>query len=341
MSYIHDIVMAHLPMHRKTSVLGWINCNAVCCHHRGHRQDVRLRGNFLFENTGGIIYNCYNCGFKAKFDTTSLSESFESLMNWMGITREDISKIKLELLNNKLNGIDVKANSITIKLIHEFHEISLPEGAISFESVIEEENIPESFMNVFGYLMNRGNAIANGWDYYWSAKTKWSLKNRIIIPFYQAGKIVGWTARYAGIPPNKDTPRYFNSDLQTGYLFNCDILNNMNREFVLLVEGPFDAIALSCIGTLGSELNKNQIAWLNSTDKIKIVVPDRQRKNQGLIDTALDNNWFVSFPEWEEDIKDAADAACRYGKLFALRSVIAARTDSKLAIGIKRKMFRK
>jgi hypothetical protein len=261
-------------------------------------------------------------------------------MFWMGISREDISKVKLELLTNKINGIDVVIDNIPIKFTHEFHEIPLPEGAIPFESMVDEEDMPESFLNVFGYLMSRGSAVVNGWDYYWSAKTKWNLNNRVIIPFYQAGKIVGWTGRYAGIPP-KDTPRYFNSELQTGYLFNCDVLNNMNREFVLLVEGPFDAIALSCVGVLGSELNKSQIAWLNSTDKIKIVVPDRQRKNQGLIDTALENNWYVSFPEWEEDIKDAADAACRYGKLFALRSAIAARTDSKLSIGIKRKMFKK
>jgi hypothetical protein len=340
MSLIYDLITAHLPMRRKTSVLGWINFNSICCHHRGHRHDTRSRGNFLIQNTGVIIYNCYNCGFKAKFDTTSLSESFESLMFWMGISREDISKVKLELLTNKINGIDVVIDNIPIKFANEFHEISLPDGAVPFESVVEEEDIPESFMNVFGYMMSRGNVVANGWDYYWSPKTKYSMNNRVIIPFYQAGKVVGWTARYAGIPP-KGNPRYFNSELQPGYLFNCDILNNTTREFILLVEGPFDAIALSCIGTLGSELNKAQIAWLNSTYKTKIVLPDRQRKNQGLIDAALDNDWCVSFPEWEDDVKDAADASRKYGKLFSLRSAIAARTTSKLQIGIKRKMFKK
>jgi len=339
MTLIYDVILSHLPVKRKTTNLGWQNFNAVCCSHRGHNQDTRSRGNILFVSDGVIAYNCWNCGFKTVFDTVNLSKNFESLLIWMGISIDDINKIKLELLQNKLTGVTQKHNIINVNQLTDFKEIALPENAVPFESVIEEENIPEEFVKVMTYLNGRGNAILNGWDYYWSSSTKWNLNNRVIIPFYQKNKIVGWTARYAGSPP-KDTPRYYNSELQLGYLFNCDILNNYNRKYVLIAEGPFDAIALSGIGTLGSELSRQQISWLNACDADKIVVPDRQRKNQGLIDAALANGWYVTFPEWEDNIKDAADAAQKYGKLFTIRSAIAAKSRSKLHIDIKRKMFR-
>lgn len=339
MSLIHDIIAEHLPIKRKKTALGWQNFNAVCCHHRGHRQDVRSRGNFLFVSDGTIAYNCWNCGFKAIFDNMHISRPFESLMEWLGISHDDINRVKLDLLHNKLDGVSNTVLLPNFQFSTDFKEVSLPDGAIPFESVIEDDEIPEQFVKVMEYVNSRGEAILNGWDYYWSASDKWDLNNRVIIPFYQRNKIVGWTARYAGTAP-PGTPRYYNSELQPGYLFNCDVLNNYHRKFILISEGPFDAIALSGIGTLGSELSKQQISWLNSTDIDKIIVPDRQRKNQGLIDTAINEGWYVSFPEWEDNIKDAADAACRYGKLFTIRSVIAAKSNSKLHIGIKRQMFR-
>jgi len=260
-------------------------------------------------------------------------------MVWLGIPDDDVKNIKLELLQHQLDGTNNPVAVQDIRFTTDFDEVDLPENSIAFDHIAVEDAIPEQFVSVLSYLNSRGDAILNGWDYYWSPSTKLDLNNRVIIPFYHFDKIVGWTARYAGSPPH-GTPRYYNSQLQPGYLFNCDVLNDRNRKFVLVAEGPFDAIALSGIGTLGSELSKEQIAWLNSTDAEKIIVPDRQLKNQGLIDAALDQGWCVSFPEWEDDVKDAAQASQRYGKLYTIRSAIASRTNSSLKIGIKRKMFR-
>ena len=118
------------------------------------------------------------------------------------------------------------------------------------------------------------------------------------------------------------------------------MINKRHRKFIIVVEGPFDAISIDGVAAFGSEMNKSQIQWLNSSDKEKIVLPDRQRKNQGLIDIALSNDWSVSFPCWEENIKDAADAQRQYGQLYTLASIIKFRTNSRLQIEIKRKMFR-
>ena len=83
-----------------------------------------------------------------------------------------------------------------------------------------------------------------------------------------------------------------------------------------------------------------EIALLNSVDIEKIVVPDRQRQNQNLIDTALEQHWSVAFPDWKSSIKDAAEASTIYGKLYTIYSIINSRTNSELQINFKRKLLK-
>jgi len=339
MALVHQLIAEHLPQKRKSSPRGWVMFNAPCCHHRGHNQDNRMRGNLLMAEGGYVAYNCYNCGFKTVYDNQNISKKFDNLLKWLGVSDDDVKRVKLELLHNKINGVDVAVTTSDVKIITDFTEVKLPENARPFQVVMEDDNVTDEFVQCCNYLASRGSAIANGWDYYWSSSEKWDLNKRFIIPFYYKNKIVGWTARYAGKPPT-DTPRYYNSDLQLGYLFNSDVIHKTNRKYVILVEGPLDAIAIDGVAALGSKLNKQQLSLLKSTDKEIIVLPDRQRKNQGLIDVALEENWAVSFPEWEDDVKDAADASCKYGKLFTLQTIIDNRTHNKLQINIKRRMFK-
>lgn len=339
MALMHQLVADNLPQKRKTSPRGWLMFNAPCCSHRGHKHDTRMRGNMLILPDGHIAYNCYNCGFKTVFDNVNISRNFENLMDWMGIPTEDIRRVKLEVLQNKLDGVTAVSDHNELNFLREFKEVALPENARPIQVVMEDDELTEQFGNCVDYLANRGAAVGEGWDYHWTPSTKWNLDQRIIIPFYYRDKIVGWTARYAGTPPS-GTPRYYNSDLQPGYLFNCDAITRGNRKYIILVEGPFDAIAIDGVAALGSKLSKQQLSWLTSTNREIIVLPDRQRNNQGLIDIALDQGWQVSFPDWEDDVKDAADASCRYGKLFTLRTIIESRTNSALQIGTKRKMFK-
>lgn len=339
MALVHQLIAEHLPQKRKTSPRGWVTFNAPCCQHRGHNQDTRMRGNLLMAEGGYVAYNCYNCGFKTVYDNQNISKKFDSLLKWLSVPDEDIKRVKLELLHNKINGVDTVAASVDVNFVTDFTEVKLPENARPFQIVMEDENITDDFVQCCNYLTSRGSAIATGWDYYWSSSEKWDLNKRFIIPFYYKNKIVGWTARYAGKPP-EGTPRYYNSDLQLGYLFNSEVITKSNRKYVILVEGPLDAIAIDGVAALGSKLNKQQVSLLKSTDKEVIVLPDRQRRNQGLIDVALEENWAVSFPEWDDDVKDAADASCKYGKLFTLQTIIDNRTHNKLQINIKRRMFK-
>jgi hypothetical protein len=339
MALIHDILIEKLPAKKKKTPRGWIVFNSPCCEHRGHKPDKRSRGNLLALPDGTVGFNCYNCGFRTRANADHLSKNFELLLKWMKVSDQDIGRIKLEILKNQLDGVQNTSVQNSAVVFRNFEEVELPTGAMPIQSVLQENNVPEDFIFVMNYLIARGSDIANGYDYYWSPDSKNHMNRRIIVPFYHNNKIVGWTGRYAGVPPAGVT-RYWNSQLPKGYLFNGDLLDIANRKYAILTEGPFDAIALDAIAVLGSELSREQVAWINQSNKEIVVAPDRQRKNQGLIDAALENNWSVAFPDWEDDIKDAADAVKKYGRLYALQSIIKTKTRDDLEIGIKRKMFR-
>jgi hypothetical protein len=340
MALIHQLIASYLPKPNRTNSSGWITFDAPCCVHRGHKSDKRKRGNLIMTQEGEIGYNCYNCSFGTRFDGINLSKNFELLLNWFKIPYERINEIKLELLSLKLQGVEGKANQSEHELIYRnFNEVELPPGSIRIEDAARQDVIPDSFIEVISYLSSRGSAVAENHDYYWCNSTKHDLHKRLLIPFYHRDKIVGWTARYAGDPP-RGVPRYYNGSAQKGYLFNAASLEKSDRLYALLLEGPLDAISVDGVSPLGSELSQEQLAWLNSSDKEIIVVPDRQRRNQGLIDQALRNGWSVSFPDWEDDVKDAAEASKRYGRIYTLRSIIASKTDSQLQINVKRRMFK-
>ena len=336
---VHQLVLDYLPVKRKQNAKGWIVFNSVCCHRRGHNQDTRSRGNLLITADGGMVVNCYNCGFKTGYRGGDISGHFESWLRYLGAPHNKIQEAKLEILSKKLNGEIETSIAPEIFRTDNFSEIELPNHCKSIESWLDSQEISDDLIKCIEYLSARGRAIAAGWTYYWTPISRWDLNQRVVIPFYHNSKIIGWTGRYAGTPP-KNSPKYFNSDIPVGYLFNNRVITLRQRKYVLVTEGPFDAIAIDGISPLGSTMNKQQILWLNSTDKEKIVVPDRQLQNQDLIDTALEQGWSVSFPEWGEGVKDAADASIKYGKLYTIASIIQSATNSKLQIGLKRKMIR-
>jgi len=336
---LHQLVQDYLPIKRRQNQKGWIVFNSVCCHHRGHSQDTRARGNLLISSDGNMIVNCYNCGFKTGYRGGDLSSGLEIWLRYLGVPQAKIQEAKLEILSKKLSGeLDTIDDTQWFRTEH-FPEVQLPKHSNTIEHWLTQDDLSDDFIKCVEYLTNRGRAVASSYHYYWTPITRWDLNNRIIIPFFHHNKIVGWTGRYCGIPPN-NVPRYFNSDIPTGYLFNNQVMQNQHRQYVLITEGPFDAIAVDGVAALGSKMNKQQIAWLNSIDQEKVIVPDRQLKNQELIDIALEQGWSVSFPDWDDKIKDAAQASATYGRLYTIASVIKARTNSKLQINMKRQMMR-
>jgi hypothetical protein len=336
---IHSLISEYLPAKKRQNAKGWWIFDAPCCQYRGHNKDIRSRGNLLFTPNGDIHVNCYNCGFKTRFSGNKLGNNMELFLGYLGVPRAKIQEAKLHILANTLEGENKVDTGHAVSFSLDFPSMPLPDHSVPLLDVISNDTAPEDAVSCAEYVLTRGRAVACGWQFYWSPTHKNDLHKRIIIPFYWHNRIVGWTGRYAGKPP-RNAPKYFNSDLPTNYMFNADILFDNFRKFVPIVEGPLDAIAINGLGALGSTLNQSQIKWLNSIDKEKIIVPDREGTNQDLIDTALRQNWCVSFPTWEDDIKDAADASKKYGKLYTIASILHAKTNSKLQIELKRKLFK-
>jgi DNA primase len=93
-----------------------------------------------------------------------------------------------------------------------------------------------------------------------------------------------------------------------------------------------DGVALN-----GSEISDIQVDQIDRLQREVIVVPDTDKAGKKLIDRAIEAGWTVSFPVWQETCKDINEAVVRYGKLFVLKCILAARETSRLKIELKKK----
>jgi len=68
------------------------------------------------------------------------------------------------------------------------------------------------------------------------------------------------------------------------------------------------------------------------------VVPDQDSAGIELIDRAVELNWAVSIPTWE-DCKDVNDAVKKYGRLGTLITIMQARETSRIKIELRKKQL--
>jgi len=187
--------------------------------------------------------------------------------------------------------------------------------------------------NLLNYLKSRG--IDPTWyDFMYSEDSYFNFDQRLIIPFYWRGDVVGYTGRL--FEPS-DKVKYV-TEVQPGYVFNMDA-QDWSRKFVLVTEGPFDAITTSGVSILGSEINDIQRELIEGLNRQIIVVPDRDRPGEKLINQAIEFGWGVAFPEWHDSVEDTADAVLKYGRLFTMKSILKSTETNKLKIDLKRKMY--
>jgi 5S rRNA maturation endonuclease (ribonuclease M5) len=191
----------------------------------------------------------------------------------------------------------------------------LPDIAVDLGKIIE-------------YILGRGMEL-EWYNWMWSPAP--GYKDRVMIPFYQNGKVVGYTGRKI----TEGKPKYL-TDAQPGYVFNIDH-QTYNRKYVIVVEGQFDAIAIDGIAVMHNEPNETQYARINALGKEVIVVPDRDKPGAKMIQAALNNNWSVSLPPWEDHIKDTADAVKHYGRLYTLFTILHYRETNEIKIQLLKK----
>ncbi len=317
MSLIQNSLLAVLPPNRKTTPSGWSSFNAPCCHHRGDRRDERKRGGIVLSNEG-FIYHCFNCGYKAGWSKGKLlSKNTKQLFTWLGMPDSKIQKLSLLALKEQEN---IPKDQKPINL--ELKEVALPDNALPFNKV---EDISEDFICVVEYVLGRKMKL-DWYDWHWSDQP--GFKDRVIIPYYHEGKTVGYTARKI----TEGKPKYL-AHSQPGYVFNLSG-QPLDRKFVLVVEGQFDAIAVDGCAIGHNEPNEAQVMRINSLGREVIVVPDRDKPGAKMLKAAMANNWSVSLPPWGDDIKDVADAVKRYGRLYALTAILHYKVQGEIKINL-------
>lgn len=324
MNEIQAGLLALLPSKRKTTPSGWTSFNAPCCHNRGESRDDRARGGILLNPNGGFQYHCFNCNYKAGWTPGHLlTKNTKSLLKWVGMLDSDISKLNLYALKIKDDQPVAKKQFSFI-----LEDRKLPDECLPISEWIKMGSDDPELLAVIDYILSRGMEF-DWYNWHWSATS--GYRDRVILPFYHEGKVVGYTGRK--IKAGK--PKYL-TDAQPGYVFNLDN-QKRNRAYVIAVEGQFDAVAVDGVAIMHNEPNETQAARLNALGKEVIVVPDKDKPGAKMIDKALEHGWSVSLPDWGNDVKDVADAVKKYGRLYTLFSILHYKETNTVKIQLLKK----
>ena len=322
MSLIIDTVKQHWTNGRKTKVTpsGWITGNAPCC------QDTRQRGGLIINAGDALSYHCFNCGFKTSWHPgRPLSQKIRKFMRMLNISDDVISKLSLE----SIRLTESESIKQLTSLIPTFHQRALPLEAEPIVNFLD--NVPSKLIPVLEYIAKRGLYLED-YPLYWSPKPGFS--NRLIIPFYYHGLCVGYTARAIA---SEVQPRYL-SEQQPGYVFNLDS-QTYDRKFVIVCEGPIDAISISGCALMGSEIKDSQDWLLKQLSKEIILVPDRDHEGPKTVNRAIEFGWSVSMPDWPPGVKDINDAVVKLGRLATLWMILNSRESYSLKIQLKAKTW--
>lgn len=311
---VHDAVV--MRKHRRMPT-GWINFNCTICHER------RLRGGMI--NTGAVTsISCFNCGWKCSYRFGKwLGDDMRQFLLSLGIPERDVAHLALytEQLRRLVIDDPQLQRDLDIRVAPSFTSIGLPSSAKTLDEWYACGCADSDLQETVAYLLTRGEVAACATNYYWTPRR--SLRRHLIIPCYHDERLVGWVGRAID-----DVKQRYYSQVPSNYLFNTRFLNG-ERHYIPIVEGVFDALLIDGVAALGASLNAQQIAWINQSGKQPVVVPDRDASGDRLVEIAIAQGWPVAAPHygrhqwWEADVKDAAEAVCRYGKLYVLQSIIA------------------
>jgi hypothetical protein len=275
----------------------------------------------------GVVYNCFNCKYTASWQPgRTLTEKFKNLCRWLGASDDQIKEMVFEAL--KTESLDYEPEHFVEKV--KFTEKELPEGAMSIEEWVNSAYLPDISADigpVIDYVYSRGfDALSK--NFFWSPAPGYI--DRVLLPYYYEGKIVGNTARKI----TNGKPKYL-SDQHPFFVYNIDAQDPLSK-YVFVVEGQFDALAVGGVALLTNEISQQQAHIINSLGKEIIVIPDQDKAGLMLIKQAIDYDWTVAFPTWDTDVKDVAEAVQRYGKLFVIVDAIKTAQQGEIKISVAR-----
>ena len=325
----------------KQAPKGWHKRHCMVCHTQGHGRDTRNRFGIQF-NPQSIALNCFNCGFSAGYtEGKELSKAFKFFLGQLNINEKFIEQIEFEIFKqkNQISSIregdeDVKVEDKETKfrnLFRKWAPMPLPEDSMPIDEWLNAGLDDPEFLKVVNYAVDR--KLFDLSEYYWSPIKQHNLNQRLIIPYYYKGKTVGFTARLYYEVPDKSIPKYY-QQCPPDFVYNLDHQQGWSRKYAIATEGVLDAWVTGGISILG-EIGQSKVDIINRLQKQIIVCPDRDKKGWDLVEVAIENNWAVSFPKWDIDIKDAAKAAEKYGRLLTTHSIISSAVSGKDKIQLR------
>ena len=317
-------VLSLLPGKKKVTGGGWHSFNAVCCGHRGHRADTRMRGGIKFEGQHNWVMNCFNCRFSCSFTLgRTINDKTRQFLIWCGVDIEQVQAWSLESLKYKdlIDFTVPKKVRETIK----FKSKELPEGEL-----LDPANIKHQVY--VDYLTNRKIPL-DLLSFVVTPNDEGRNANRIVIPYTYKNNIVGHTSRYL----DNRIPKYIN-DQEAGYVFGYDF-QKPDWQVCILTEGIFDAMSINACALTRNTINDDQARLLAQLNRKIIVVPDRDKAGLDLCDRALELGYSVSIPDWDTTVKDVNDAVVKYGRLATILSILQSATMSKIKIELRKRQI--
>ena len=314
---------------------GWVAGNCPACVRMGEeRPDSKQRGGFHF-GEDEWVYHCFNCKLKTGWGKGSrLSAGAKILLDTFGVSDADKHRITIELMREEETAQLLNPMPVPIPDFKpNWPEVELPPGSTL---LTETTSMHKNFEKGILMLSDRQLLHWTDWAY---TSSDFKYRNRIILPFRYEGKIVGYTARYIGDPPDGKTPKYLNTK-PPGFVFNLDA-QKPDRNFVVVTEGDFDAISMDGVSLGSNSVSDEQTSLISQMRRRTIVLPDADKAGNELIEPAIKNGWAVSFPEWMALYKDANSASCKLGRAFVLQSTLSAATDNPTKIRVLARKYLK
>lgn len=321
-----EFIKSVIPANWRKTPSGWISGNCPMCATRGHKPDKRKRGGIILSDEK-FQYNCFNCGFKTGWSPgRKINDRLKDLLVRFGADPAQIQRVNFELLKEQEQN-DIASQFLTHDQTEEYVEINWKQGALPPDSKrlseVDTSTLSDDdflkFIEAVKYIHDRNLDFYGNW--YWTNYNELPYKNfssRIILPFYYNGNIVGFTARWVGTPPNKETPKYFLSSPKN-FVYNLDA--QTDKQYVIVTEGQLDALITGGVAINGATPSYTQLSIIDQLNKEIIVLPDADKASMPLVRAAIKRGWAVSFPPWE-GCKDAGDAVQKYGRLFTVRSIL-------------------
>ena len=251
-----------------------------------------------------------------------MSKKMHMFLEDMGLSPEqfiEINNLIKEYLDTTVQEKQLVKPIIIRDITEEYKSIkqSLAEGVHSKE-----------FCKLLNYINNRNPKLLEWEDLMWSDKQEYFL-----MTCKENGRRVVYAFRgYEDFSPHK-----YSHYTPSGYVYGID--NMANRKYNIIVEGELDALAIKGTALLSNTFTQDKLKRVldNKGDSEIIMLPDKDNAGKKMVEQVLKENlpFSVSFPNWDDGIKDAFDAVKKYGRLYTIYSIIKNKESDKMKIKMK------